>query len=161
LALIMSAYRVNSNLPIIKDQGVTDAISRELYYFAGWCAVAAVAFVVYTVNRVDLANLILGRWSADRIPLATTLLNAIDFGKSNSAQQLRPPQTKPDETGLLLLMAVFVVFVIVLLAGPNLIAEWLPLAFSISLILGGWLPIFTYLSAIGRRLQAPLIFAAL
>src|SRR5262249_23746535 len=47
----------------------------------------------------------------------------------------------------------------VLLFRPNLIAEWLPLAFSISLILGGWLPIFTYLSAIGRRLQAPLIFA--
>jgi predicted acylesterase/phospholipase RssA len=160
LALLMSAYRVNSNLPRIKDQGVIDAISRELYYFAGWCVVAAILFIMYTVYRIKVSNLVLSRWPGKRTSLARTLLNALDIGKSKSAKQIRPQQTNPDETGLLLLILVFAVFVIVLLAEPNLVSKWLPLVFSLSLILGGWLPILTYLSAIGRRLQAPLMIGA-
>lgn len=160
LALIMSAYRANSNLPRIKDQGVVDAISRELYHFTGWCVVAAVVFIIYTVHRIKVANLVLSRWPGKRTSLSRSLLNALDIGKSGSAKQIRPPETNPDETGLLLLIFVFVVFVIILLAEPNLVGEWLPLAFSVSLILGGWVPILTYLSAIGRRLQAPLIIGA-
>jgi predicted acylesterase/phospholipase RssA len=160
LALIMSAYRVNSNLPRIKDQGVIDAISRELYYFAGWSVIAAVVFIIYTVYRIKVSNLVLSRWPRKRTSLGRRLLNALDIGKNESAKQIRPPETNPDETGLLVLILVFAVFVIALLAEPNLIAEWLPLAFSLTLILGGWLPILTYLSAIGRRLQAPLMIGA-
>jgi predicted acylesterase/phospholipase RssA len=159
LALVMSSYRVNGNLPRIKDQGVIDAISRELYYFVGWCVAAGAVFVIYTVYRIKLSNLVLGRWSSRRTLLGR-MLNVLDIGKNGSAKHIRPPETNPDETGLLLLIVVFALFVIVLSLKPNLVGEWLPLAFSLSLILGGWLPILTYLSAIGRRLQAPLLIGA-
>jgi predicted acylesterase/phospholipase RssA len=159
LALVMSAYRVNGNLPRIADRGVTDAISRELCHFAGWCVAAAVVFIFYTVYRVDLANLVLGKWFGRQTPLGR-VLSVLDVGKNGSAKQFRPREANPDDMGLLVLIFLFVVFVVVLLLKADLVADWLPLAFSLSLILGGWLPILTYLSTIGRRLQAPLIIGA-
>jgi len=160
-ALVMSAYRANSNLPILRpqDQGVIDEISRNLYYFMLWSVLGLILFLLYTVSRTDLWQLAGPRWTDGATALFRPLLNLLDFGKTNSARQLGA-DVSSNEFGKLVLIFVFAVFVIVLLARPNEVAELLPGAFALSLILGGWVPILTYLSAIGRRLRAPLITAA-
>ena len=77
-----------------------------------------------------------------------------------SAKQLGLGGSTGNQFGQLMLIAIFVAFVVVLLVQPNQVARLFPRAFSVSVMLGGWLPILTYLSAIGRRLRAPLIIAA-
>ena len=159
-ALVMSAHRANINLPNIKDQGVTDTLSRELHHFMAWCAIAAGVFLAYTVYRHRMANQLGNTWGSRLIAYAHPLLNLLDISCHRSAKPVRAAGTNPQEAGLLLLIFVFSVFVAVLLSAPNVVAEYLPLLFSVSLMLGGWLPILTYLSAIGRRVQAPLVLGA-
>lgn len=161
LALIMSAYRANSNLPNIKEPGVINTLSKHLYYFMGWSVVGFVVFLNYTAYRTKMAEWIPSSLLDKLTSLTRPLLNLLDIGGHRSARPFKPNEMNPNDTGLLLLIFVFVIFVIVLLAAPNQVAERLPLAFSVSLMLGGWVPILTYLSAIGRRLQAPLIIGAL
>jgi hypothetical protein len=160
LALVMSAYRANSNLPNIRDQGVTDSLSHSLHLFMLWCGIGFVLFLVYTAYRVEMAQWLGGAWVERLTARGRPLLNLLDVSKQYSAKHLGQGGTAGNEFGQLLLIAICVVFVVVLLAKPNQVAIWMPRAFSVSLILGGWLPILTYLSAIGRRLRAPLIVAA-
>ncbi len=58
---------------------------------------------------------------------------------------------------LLLSMFFFFAFLPLFLTAP--FAEWMPLAFFVPFVVGGWLPLLAYLSALGRRFRAPLIFA--
>lgn len=158
VALIVSAHRARINLPIIHDIGVTDSLTHSLDLFVIWCAVALVVFVTYTSIRTVVANRI-PLPGADRLIAAVRpLLNFLDFGKSQSATAAGAPDHS--EGGRLLLILLFVIFVLVMLSAPSEVAEWFPRAFAVSLILGGWVPVLTYLSTIGRRLQAPLLVFA-
>jgi predicted acylesterase/phospholipase RssA len=160
LALLMSAYRANSNLPKLPnphDQGVTDSLTHSLHYFMVWCLVGLVLFLIYAHYRADLARWIGGRWVAKLAALGRPLLNLLDIGRQNSAKQLGLVASPGNEFGQLLLIVILILFVFILSLTPNQVARWLPGAYSVSLMLGGWLPILTYLSAIGRRLRAPLI----
>ena len=125
-----------------------------------WCVVGLIVFLDYTAYRIDLARKVGGAWMDGFTSIGRPLLNLLDVGKQNSAKRVRPDDLTANEFGQLVLIFVFVVFVIVLLAQPNQVARLLPRAFAVALMLGGWLPILTYLSAIGRRLRAPLIIAA-
>ena len=125
-----------------------------------WCVVGLIVFLYYTAYRIDLARKVGGAWVDGFTSIGRPLLNLLDVGKQNSAKRVRPDDSTANEFGQLVLIFVFVVFVIVLLAQPNQVARLLPRAFAVALMLGGWLPILTYLSAIGRRLRAPLIIAA-
>ncbi len=115
LALVMSAYRANSNLPILRpqDQGVIDEISRNLYYFMLWSVLGLILFLLYTVSRTDLGQLAGRRWTDRAAALFRPLLNLLDFGKTNSARQLGA-DVFSNEFGKLVLIFVFAVFVIVL-----------------------------------------------
>jgi predicted acylesterase/phospholipase RssA len=162
VALLMSAYRANSNLPKLpnkQDQGVTDSLTHSLHYFMVWCLVGLILFLIYAIYRADFARWIGGHWVAKYAALGRPLLNLLDIGKQYSARQLGLGASPGNEFGQLLLIAIFATFVFVLGSKPNQVARWLPGAYSLSLMLGGWLPILTYLSAIGRRLRAPLIVA--
>jgi hypothetical protein len=158
VALIVSARRAQINLPVIPDIGVTDSLTHSLNLFMIWCAVALVVFVAYTSVRTVLATWISIPGANRLITTVRPLLRFLDFGKSQSAIAAGAPDH--GEGGLLLLILLFVIFVLVMLSAPSEVAEWLPRAFSVSLILGGWLPVLTYLSSISRRLQAPLLFFA-
>jgi hypothetical protein len=159
-ALVVSAYRANINLPNIKDQGVTDTLSSELHHFMVGCVIAAGVFLAYTVYRHGMGDRLRSTWGSRLIAFARPLLNLLDISCHRSAKVVQTAGNNPEEAGLLLLIFVFIIFVAVLLSAPNVVAEYLPLLFSVSLMLGGWLPILTYLSAIGRRVQAPLIIGA-
>jgi predicted acylesterase/phospholipase RssA len=163
LALLMSAYRANSNLPNlpnIRDHGVTDSLSHSLHYFMAWCAVGLIVFLFYAAYRVKFSRWAGGRWVEKLTAFGRPLLDLLDVGKRYSAKQLGLGGSTGNQFGQLMLIAIFVAFVVILLAQPNQVARLFPRAFSVSVMLGGWLPILTYLSAIGRRLRAPLIVAA-
>jgi predicted acylesterase/phospholipase RssA len=163
LALLMSAYRANSNLPNlpnIRDHGVTDSLSHSLHYFMVWCAVGLIVFLFYAAYRVKFSRWAGGRWVEKLTAFGRPLLDLLDVGKRYSAKQLGLGGSTGNQFGQLMLIAIFVAFVVILLAQPNQVARLFPRAFSVSVMLGGWLPILTYLSAIGRRLRAPLIVAA-
>jgi len=163
LALLMSAYRANSNLPNLpnlRDHGVTDSLSHSLHYFMFWCVVSLIVFLFYAVYRVQFSRWAGGRWVEKLTAFGRPLLDLLDIGKQYSAKQLGLGGSTGNQFGQLMLIAIFVAFVVVLLVQPNQVARLFPRAFSVSVMLGGWLPILTYLSAIGRRLRAPLIIAA-
>ena len=124
-----------------------------------WCLVGLVLFLIYAAYRADLARSIGGRWVVKLTAFFRPLLNLLDIGKQYSAKQLGLGASPGNEFGQLLLIVIFALFVLILGSKPNEVARWLPGAYSVSLMLGGWLPILTYLSAIGRRLRAPLIVA--
>ncbi|MGB7693574.1 MAG: hypothetical protein WBM12_11950, partial [Pseudolabrys sp.] len=48
----------------------------------------------------------------------------------------------------------------VIIFGADQMAEWLPRALTVPVILGGWLPLLTFLSGLGRQIRAPLIVAS-
>jgi predicted acylesterase/phospholipase RssA len=163
LALIMSAYRANSNLPNLPnlwDHGVTDSLSHSLHLFMVCCAVGLILFLFYAVYRVKFSRWAGGRWVEKLTAFGRPLLDLLDIGKEYSAKKLGLGGSTGNQFGQLMLIAIFVAFVVVLAAQPNQVARLFPRAYSVSLMLGGWLPILTYLSAIGRRLRAPLIVAA-
>ena len=163
VALLMSAYRANSNLPNLpnlRDHGVTDSLSHSLHYFMIWCVAGLILFLFYAAYRVKIAHRASGKWVEKLTAFGRPLLDLLDIGKPYSANQLGLGGSTGNQFGQLMLIAIFVAFVVVLLAQPNQVARLFPRAFSVSVMLGGWLPILTYLSAIGRRLRAPLIVAA-
>jgi predicted acylesterase/phospholipase RssA len=163
VALFMSAYRANSNMPTlpnIRDLGVTNSLSHSLHLFMIWCVVGLILFLFYAAFRVEFSRRAGGRWVEKLTAFGRPLLDFLDIGKQYSAKQLGLGGSTGNQFGQLMLIAIFAAFVVVLLAQPNQVARLFPRAFSVSLMLGGWLPILTYLSAIGRRLRAPLIVAA-
>ena len=81
--------------------------------------------------------------------------NGSDFGVNAAGSA---PDTSGDHyAGPLLLFVVFMASAIIFFFGPNFAAGWLPRALIVPVVLGGWLPLLTWLSAHGRRLRAPLI----
>jgi len=160
-AVMISADRARVNLPVLpeNDEGVILSITHSLYWFMFLCALAAILFFYYVVYRAALAKKAKLDRISDAAAVAYPLLNFADIGKEKSAEKFRGDATAQDKIGRLLLLFVFIVFAFVLLAGPLQIAEIFPRAFAVSLLLGGWVPVLTYLSAIGRRLRAPLIGA--
>jgi predicted acylesterase/phospholipase RssA len=160
LALLMSAIRAESNmpnLPNVEDQGVIDSLTHSLHYFMVWCVVGLALFLLYVINRANLARWLGGRWMTTLTAPGRPLLNLLDIGRQYSAKQAGLGASPGNEFGQLMLIVIFLAFVLVLALQPHQVARLLPRAYSVSLMLGGWLPILTYLSAIGRRLRAPLI----
>jgi hypothetical protein len=163
VAVIVSAYRARINLPLLGDdnKGVTDSISRSLLYFMIWCVLAMIVFLFYAAYRDVLAKGV-GSERANKVAAkARPLLNVLDIGRQRSAAPLKADVPYDNALGQLVLIFVFLFFILVLLADANLVAEALPRAFAVTFMLGGWVPVLTYLSAIGRRLQAPLIIATM
>src|SRR5262249_2829544 len=48
-ALLLSAFRAEINLPVIKDHWVTDTLRDELDHFKIWCVIAFAVFIFYTM----------------------------------------------------------------------------------------------------------------
>ena len=94
LALIMSAYRANSNLPNIKDHGVITTLSKNLYYFMGWSVVGFVVFLNYTAYRTKMAERVPSSLLDKLTSLTRPLLNLLDIGGHRSARPFKPDEYK-------------------------------------------------------------------
>ena len=62
--------------------------------------------------------------------------------------------------GPLLLIIVFLLSAGIIFLGGTRAAALFPRALIVPIILGGWLPLLTFLSGLGRQFRAPLIVAA-
>jgi hypothetical protein len=158
IAFLICAYRGRIDFPVVvsEDENVRAKIFTELSWFMFWCLVWSVIFLLYAATR---NSLLAGSWPARQGEAAAAklapVLDRLDIAPHRSTMLTRPQSY----LGRTILFAYFWAFVAVMLASPLLIAEWLPRAWAVALVLGGWLPVLAWLSAIGRRLRAPLIFA--
>ncbi|MFS8039070.1 hypothetical protein ACI7BZ_19285 [Xanthobacter sp. AM11] len=153
LAFAIGASRAVANLPTISDQAVVDAARAQLALVFWTMLAGAVLFLLYAAARTRLTRL--GRFAAFDAALGARL--APLFALLGIAP--RPGDGAGDlhATGRLALLAYGVAVIAVLAASPLWLAARLPLALAIPLIFGGWLPILSYLSSIGRRFHLPLV----
>lgn len=83
------------------------------------------------------------------------------YACNRRALAARAPRLLTPTTGHALLVILFAAVLALLFLRPNWAAEWFPRAIMIAVIIGGWLPFLSLLSAWGRRWRAPLIVATL
>jgi hypothetical protein len=160
IAFLICAYRGRADFPVVigQDEHVRKAIFAALAWFMVWCVVWFVIFLVYGSLR---RRLLVDSRPVRRIeravaPGASLVLDRLDIAPHRSTAQAR----RGSYLGRTLLLVYFAVFVVVMLLDPLVIAVWLPRAWMVALVLGGWLPLLAWLSIIGRRLRAPLILGA-
>jgi hypothetical protein len=156
LAVIIALVRSYVNLPYLQEEGnegVTDTIGRGLFYLGILVVIAAALFTWYMLNRRRDADIVGLRWVRRIASLAAPLFRLISPARNQPGQ----PGEEGRDLGRTLLILLFVLFVAVLAFGADWAAEQFPRGLAVPLVLGGWLPLLAYLSALGRRLRAPLI----
>lgn len=157
VAVLIALRRSDVNLPLFDDdKEVTESLRRYLWYIAALVAVAAVLFLVYAVQRPRNADAyglgILKRLTRKLEPMWRLISPT---GVRAATQQMEDSRN----VGRFLLLVVFIVFGTIFAIGPDWAAEQFPRGLAVPVILGGWLPLLAYLSALGRRFRAPLILA--
>ena len=156
IAYLICAWRGRADFPVVtgEDEYVRKAIFASLSWFMFWCVVWFVIFLLYAVLRRRLVDVRpAGRIETAVATVASPVLDRLEIAADRS-------RTSPQDTsyvGRTVLFIYFAAFVAVMFLDPLLIADWLPRAWAVALMLGGWLPLLAYLSVIGRRLRAPLI----
>lgn len=163
IAYLICAHRGRADFPIVigENEYVRKAIFAALSWFMFWCVVWAAIFLVYAVlrRRFLVHARLVRRAEAIVAAIASRVLDRLEIAPDRSTMA-----TRNDYLGRAILLAYFVAFSAVMFLDPFVVANWLPRAWTVALVLGGWLPLLAYLSVIGRRLRAPLIvgtFAAL
>jgi hypothetical protein len=155
VAVLIALRRSDVNLPDLDEKEVTDSLRGYLSYIAVLVVIAAALFLVYTVKRPKNAD-------ASRVLRFLKRLNQQlePVWRRISPTGARAPTQEIEDSrnvGRFLLVVVFIVFGVIFALGPNLAAEVFPRGLAVPVILGGWLPLLAYLSALGRRWHAPLI----
>lgn len=153
--VLIASERSIWNLPDIADDGVKSGITWWLRAFDVLVVIIAAAFLAYTVKRRDLMATHFVRRAEAKTSAVNDLLRRIGLG-GNGRADLHGSRVQPS-LGPLLLVIVFLVSAAVILLGADHIADRLPRALVVPIILGGWLPLLTFLSGLGRQLKAPLI----
>lgn len=147
--VLIASERSIFNLPQIEDEGVISGITWTLRIFDVLVLAFALAFLAYTVKRRDLMATQLVRRVEAKVSAVNRLLQPLGLGGDG-----RPA------LGPLLLLVVFLLSAAVIVFGADHTAERLPRALIVPVILGGWLPLLTFLAGLGRQLRAPLITGA-
>lgn len=153
VAFAIGAEKAIINLPTITDAAVVDAARAQLHLIA-WAMLGALpVFFIYAMLRSKLTQI--GPFRAVDTALGRTF--AVMFRWLGIAPRADDPEGELHATGRLLLLLYAVGLVAILITDPLWLARKLPLAFAVPLILGGWVPVLSYLSSLGRRLRFPLI----
>ena len=157
--VLIASERSIRNLPHIDDEGVISAITYWLRIFDLLVVAVAAAFLFYTVKRRDLMTTGLIQRTESKLSIVNRLLQPLGLGGTGRRNAEGASSMGP-ALGPLLLIIVFVLSAIVIFIGAARAAAWLPRALIVPIILGGWLPLLTFLSGLGRQFRAPLIVAA-
>src|SRR6187551_576816 len=157
--VLIASERSIFNLPHIDDDGVTSAITYWLRIFDLLVVAVATAFLFYTVKRRDLMATDLIQRTEAKLSIVNRLLQPLGLGGTGRRKAKGASSTGP-ALGPLLLIIVFVLSALIIFVGAGRAAAWLPRALIVPIILGGWLPLLTFLSGLGRQFKAPLIVAA-
>jgi hypothetical protein len=153
LAVLLALVRSYVNLPYLDEKHVTDAIGRRLLYLGIAVVITAALFTWYMLRRPRDANVAGLRWARTIASLAAPLFRLVSPRRHQPGQ----PGEEGRDLGRALLILLFLLFVAVLAFGADWAAEQFPRGLAVPVVLGGWLPLLAYLSALGRRLRAPLI----
>lgn len=156
--VLIASERSIFNLPHIEDQDVISAITTRLRIFDVLVVAVAAVFLFYMVKRRNLmATGVIQRAEA-KVSIVNRLLQPLGLA-GDGRRSAGGPLKKQPALGPLLLFVVFLLSVAVIIFGADRLAEWLPRALAVPVILGGWLPLLAFLSGLGRQFRAPLIVA--
>jgi hypothetical protein len=153
--VFVAAVRSHWNLPDIDDKPVIDAAKSSLLWFIGYVFALLVFFVLSSVRRLQWISSLLAVGDAMAGWIDARLPACFRFGASAAGSD--PAVRSMHFIGPLLLIVAFLASAGIFIFGPNVVAEWLPRALIVAIVLGGWLPFLTWMSGHGRRLSAPLI----
>lgn len=157
--VFVAAIRSLLNLPDIEDDGTLSGAEWALYRSIGYAAVLMALFGYLSWARPKAICGLLDKAEAAAKRLNDRMPKWLTFGVRAAGPN--PAVRTGHYVGPLVLFIVFAATAIIFLFGPNVVADWLPRALIIPVVLGGWLPLLTWLSAHGRRLRAPLISGSL
>jgi len=148
----LSAQRSIANLPVIGDQGLLSAIALSLHLLQLAVAAALVLFIIYICDRNAVANSAVIRRLDAKATFVTRILEWVGL------------KTPPDSSNLgpFLLIAVFLFcagIIAIDAIDPGRVATWFPRGVAVPIIFGAWLPLLSFLSALGRQYKAPFIVA--
>ena len=154
VVMLGGVWRAWYNRPQFSNEQEFPGIGWHLIVVAFGLVATGIVFWLYAVYR-ERANansriIALERMAGDVMSPVRRLLPAISTRRTDLSN-----------LGPLLLVGMFVVFVALPMAAPLWFAENLPRALSAPFVLGGWLPLLGYLSALGRRVHAPLILGGI
>jgi len=157
VAMIGAVWRSWLNLPDISDRTYAAHVAWCLAWVALALLILLAAFWLYAIYRETLAGVErIRRWEA----FAARPMHLLRRFVPPITNQANVNATDSD-LGRLLLLLMFAIFAVLPLFTPLIFAELFPRASSVPFVLGGWMPLLTYLAALGRRLHAPLITFAL
>ncbi|MBX3520764.1 MAG: hypothetical protein KF835_12200 [Xanthobacteraceae bacterium] len=154
VAMFFACIRANSNLPDLSRIGVdAGPIQRNLYLIMAALVVLAAVFFIYTLKRDDIAK---SRFAAFIERAANRLLLLLHI---EGLAHWLPSRAKirARNSGPIFLILISLAFCVLPLFFPAYAAKLIPLALFIPFVIGGWLPILSLLSGIGRRLRVPFI----
>ena len=143
------------NLPEIEDAGMISGIKRTLYIFDALVVVAGAVFLVYVVRRKLIKADFVERIE-EKVGFVNRVLQWFGLGGDGRISTRGEYRIQPG-LGPLVLIIVFLVSAGIIFLGGTRAAALFPRALILPIILGGWLPLLTFLSGWGRQLRAPLI----
>lgn len=150
----LGAWKALANLPALDDMEVMHAARSQLVLLV-WVMLACMPlFFLYAIARQRLID---GSSGVKALDTAAGNLVGPLFNRLGIAPRKDDPAGALHAIGRLGLFLYGFVVVVVLVASPLWLADRLPLALAVPLIFGGWVPILSYLSSLGRRLHAPLV----
>lgn len=157
VAFAIGAEKAVGNLPSLADTRVAEAAQAQLHLITAVMLAAVPVFFVYAIARGRMVRM--GPLHAVERALGRAFGGLFRWlgiapGRGDQAGELHA-------TGRITLLAYALGVVIVLVASPLWLARQLPLALAVPLIFGGWVPILSYLSSIGRRFHVPFVTALL
>jgi hypothetical protein len=154
VAVLIAIFRSHLNLPNLDQKEVIAGVDRALVEIALLVCAGAAGFVYYVLYRPRDADLPLLRSIKRTNEKLAGVWRTVSPG-------VRDPQGTDDEQarnlGRLLLLAIFAIFLSIFAFGADSAGQLFPRAMAVPFILGGWLPLLSYLSGLGRSWRAPLI----
>jgi hypothetical protein len=154
VAVLSSILRSHCNLPDLDEHEVLAAVNWALIEIAILVILGLVGFLLYVRYRPKSADWPILRVLKRANEIFAPLWRAVSPG-------LRDEPGGDDEAsrdlGRTILFGVFVVFALIFAFGADFAAGLFPRALAVPFILGGWLPLLSYLSGLGRQWRAPLI----
>jgi hypothetical protein len=152
VAVEYAIFRSHRNIPTLDQGEVTKGAETALVTVASLVAAGAVGYWVWVIKRprqADLPSWL--KWLNDRLGY---------FWQAFAPGRVRGETDEESrDIGRLLLAGLFLVFVGIFYFGEDETGAIFPRAMAVPFILGGWLPLLTYLSAVGRQVRAPVISA--
>jgi hypothetical protein len=144
------------NLPEIDDAGMIWGVKKTLYFFDVLVVVAGAAFLAYMKKRQKLIKADPVKRVEQKLGFVNRLLQWFGLGGDGRISTRGEYRIQPG-LGPLVLIIVFLVSAGIIFLGGTRAAALFPRALILPIILGGWLPLLTFLSGWGRQLRAPLI----